>query len=76
MAHGRLCSKRRCTGLPGLVRCRLRSSATGPTPAGTSSGRGSLTEAHWLRDKGFAVLVLMRRGRGKSEGITARKFRA
>jgi dienelactone hydrolase len=27
------------------------------------------TEAHWLRDKGFAVLVLMRRGRGKSEGI-------
>jgi dienelactone hydrolase len=27
------------------------------------------TVAHWLRDKGFAVLVLMRRGRGKSEGV-------
>jgi dienelactone hydrolase len=27
------------------------------------------TEAHWLRGKGFAVLALMRRGRGKSEGI-------
>ena len=27
------------------------------------------TEAHWLRDNGFAVLVLMRRGRGSSEGI-------
>ena len=29
----------------------------------------ALTEAYWLRDKGFAVLVLMRRGRGGSEGI-------
>jgi dienelactone hydrolase len=28
------------------------------------------TEAHWLRDSGFAVLALMRRGRGKSEGIS------
>jgi dienelactone hydrolase len=27
------------------------------------------TEAHWLRDHGFAVLALMRRGRGRSEGI-------
>lgn len=27
------------------------------------------TEARWLRDNGFAVLVLMRRGRGTSEGI-------
>jgi dienelactone hydrolase len=27
------------------------------------------TEAHWLRDSGFAVLALMRRGRGRSEGI-------
>jgi dienelactone hydrolase len=27
------------------------------------------TEAHWLRGNGFAVLALMRRGRGKSEGI-------
>ena len=27
------------------------------------------TEAHWLRDNGFAVLALMRRGRGMSEGI-------
>ena len=27
------------------------------------------TEAHWLRDNGFAVLALMRRGRGRSEGI-------
>jgi dienelactone hydrolase len=27
------------------------------------------TEAHWLSDNGFAVLALMRRGRGKSEGI-------
>lgn len=29
------------------------------------------TEAHWLRDNGFAVLALMRRGRGMSEGINA-----
>jgi dienelactone hydrolase len=28
------------------------------------------TEAHWLRDNGFAVLALMRRGRGASEGIS------
>jgi dienelactone hydrolase len=27
------------------------------------------TEAHWLHDNGFAVLALMRRGRGRSEGI-------
>lgn len=27
------------------------------------------TEAHWLRDNGFAVLALMRRGRGRSEGV-------
>jgi dienelactone hydrolase len=27
------------------------------------------TEAHWLRDDGFAVLALMRRGWGRSEGI-------
>jgi len=27
------------------------------------------TEAHWLRDNGFGVLALMRRGRGRSEGI-------
>jgi pimeloyl-ACP methyl ester carboxylesterase len=27
------------------------------------------TEAHWLRHNGFAVLALMRRGRGRSEGI-------
>ena len=42
---------------------------------GSDVGRNQLrswsfsTEAHWLRDNGFAVLVLMRRGRGKSEGI-------
>jgi dienelactone hydrolase len=42
---------------------------------GSDVGRNQLrswsfsTEAHWLRDKGFAVLALMRRGRGKSEGI-------
>jgi dienelactone hydrolase len=54
----------------------------GPGPAplaifthGSDVGRNQLrswsfsTEAHWLRDKGFAVLVLMRRGRGQSEGI-------
>lgn len=52
----------------------------GPAPVaiishGADAGRNQLrtwtasTEAHWLRDKGFAVLVLMRRGRGKSEGI-------
>ncbi len=29
----------------------------------------SSTEAHWLHDHGFAVLALMRRGRGRSEGI-------
>jgi dienelactone hydrolase len=27
------------------------------------------TEAHWLHNHGFAVLALMRRGRGRSEGI-------
>jgi dienelactone hydrolase len=42
---------------------------------GSDVGRNQLrswsfsTEAHWLRDDGFAVLVLMRRGRGSSEGI-------
>jgi dienelactone hydrolase len=42
---------------------------------GSDAGRNQLrswpmaTEAHWLRDKGFAVLALMRRGRGRSEGI-------
>ncbi|MFO1111993.1 MAG: alpha/beta hydrolase [Bradyrhizobium sp.] len=42
---------------------------------GSDVGRNQLrswsfsTEAHWLRDNGFAVLVLMRRGRGRSEGI-------
>ena len=54
----------------------------GPGPAplaifthGSDAGRNQLrswsfsTEAHWLRDNGFAVLALMRRGRGRSEGI-------
>ena len=54
----------------------------GPGPAplaifthGSDTGRNQLrswsvsTEAHWLRDNGFAVLALMRRGRGTSEGI-------
>jgi dienelactone hydrolase len=54
----------------------------GPGPAplaifthGSDVGRYQLrswsfsTEAHWLRDNGFAVLALMRRGRGSSEGI-------
>lgn len=54
----------------------------GPGPAplaifthGSDVGRNQLrswsfsTEAHWLRDRGFAVLALMRRGRGTSEGI-------
>jgi dienelactone hydrolase len=54
----------------------------GPGPAplaifthGSDVGRNQLrtwsfsTEAHWLRDDGFAVLALMRRGRGRSEGI-------
>lgn len=42
---------------------------------GSDTGRNQLrtvsfsTEAHWLRDKGFVVLALMRRGRGRSEGI-------
>jgi dienelactone hydrolase len=42
---------------------------------GSDIGRNQLrtwsfsTEAHWLRDNGFAVLVLMRRGYGGSEGI-------
>jgi dienelactone hydrolase len=42
---------------------------------GSDAGRNQLitwpfaTEAHWLRDKGFVVLALMRRGRGRSEGI-------
>jgi dienelactone hydrolase len=55
----------------------------GPGPAplaifthGSDVGRNQLrtwsfsTEAHWLRDNGFAVLALMRRGRGRSEGIS------
>jgi len=55
----------------------------GPGPAplaifthGSDVGRNQLrswsfaTEAHWLRDKGFAVLALMRSGRGRSEGIS------
>jgi dienelactone hydrolase len=55
---------------------------TGPGPAplaiithGSDIGQTQLrtwsfsTEAHWLRDNGFAVLALMRRGRGRSEGI-------
>jgi dienelactone hydrolase len=55
---------------------------TGPGPAplaifthGSDVGRNQLrtwsfsTEAHWLRDNGFAVLAFMRRGRGRSEGI-------
>jgi dienelactone hydrolase len=54
----------------------------GPGPAplaifthGSDVGRKQLrtwsfsTEAHWFRDNGFAVLALMRRGRGRSEGI-------
>ena len=52
----------------------------GPAPLaiithGSDAGRLQLktwsfsTEARWLHDKGFAVLALMRRGRGRSEGI-------
>lgn len=42
---------------------------------GSDAGRSQLrtiafaTEAHWLHEKGFAVLALMRRGRGMSEGV-------
>lgn len=42
---------------------------------GSDAGRNQLRswpfaiEAHWLRDEGFVVLALMRRGRGRSEGI-------
>jgi dienelactone hydrolase len=56
--------------------------ATGPSPAplaifthGSDVGRNQLrtwsfsTEAHWLHDNGYAVLALMRRGYGRSEGI-------
>ena len=57
-----------------------RPAVPGPAPLaiithGSDVGRNqlrtwsALTEAHWLSDKGFAVLVLMRRGRGRSEGI-------
>jgi dienelactone hydrolase len=57
-----------------------RPSGPGPAPLaifthGSDVGRNQLrswsfsTEAHWLRDNGFAVLALMRRGRGRSEGI-------
>lgn len=35
-ARGRSCSKRRCTGLPDLLRHRSRSSLTDPTPAAIS----------------------------------------
>ncbi|MBR0848669.1 alpha/beta hydrolase [Bradyrhizobium diazoefficiens] len=55
-------------------------SGPGPAPLavfthGSDIGRTQLrswsfaTEAHWFRDNGFAVLALMRRGRGSSEGI-------
>lgn len=40
MVSGRSCSKRPCTGQPGLVRRRSRSSRTDPTPAAISSGAG------------------------------------
>src|SRR5260370_29191665 len=46
---------------------------------GSDVGRNQLrswsfaTEAHWLRDNGFAVLALMRRGRGRSQGINAQE---
>jgi dienelactone hydrolase len=56
--------------------------AAGPSPArlaifthGSDVGRNQLrtwsfsTEAHWLHDSGYAVLALMRRGYGRSEGI-------
>jgi dienelactone hydrolase len=54
--------------------------ASGPAPLaifthGSDVGRNQLrtwsfsTEAHWIRDNGFGVLALMRRGRGRSEGI-------
>jgi dienelactone hydrolase len=57
-----------------------RPAGSGPAPLaifthGSDVGRNQLrswsfsTEAHWLRDKGFAVLALMRRGRGRSEGV-------
>jgi dienelactone hydrolase len=57
-----------------------RPASPGPAPLaifthGSDVGRKQLrswsfsTEAHWLRDNGFAVLALMRRGRGRSEGI-------
>ena len=57
-----------------------RPAGPGPAPLaifthGSDVGRNQLrswsfaTEAHWLRDNGFAVLALMRRGRGRSEGI-------
>jgi dienelactone hydrolase len=57
-----------------------RPAGAGPAPLailthGSDAGRNQLitwpfaTEAHWLRDKGFVVLALMRRGRGRSEGI-------
>ena len=53
---------------------------SGPAPLaifthGSDVGRNQLrswsfsTEAYWLRDSGFAVPALMRRGRGRSEGI-------
>jgi dienelactone hydrolase len=52
----------------------------GPAPLaifthGSDVGRNQLrtwsfsTQAHWLRNNGFAVPALMRRGRGRSEGI-------
>ncbi len=57
-----------------------RPAGAGPAPLaiithGSEAGRNQLrswpfaTEARWLRDKGFVVLALMRRGRGRSEGI-------
>jgi dienelactone hydrolase len=59
----------------------LRQEAAGSTPAplaiinhGSDIGRDLLMsfsyfrEAHWLLERGYAVMVLMRRGRGQSEG--------
>jgi hypothetical protein len=61
---GRSCTRRRSTRLPAPDAAPLAI-----VTHGSDVGRNQLqswsfsTEAHWLRDNGFAVLALMRRGR-------------
>ena len=68
---GRSCSKQRSIRLPAQTPRRSRLSLTGSDVGHNQLRTWSFsTEAHWLRDNGFAVLTCMpHSGRGRSEGI-------